>query len=167
MDTSKIDLFVYTEREGALSAVGHDLKLRATRFDVDRDGDDVRVVVKSDSLQVDACIVDGQEKSVSAGDRKKIERNAAKDVLSAKKHPEIVFEGTITDDTDETFQLKGDLTLAGETNPLTLDFHEEGGRWRGEATLHQPTWGITPYKAMLGALKVKANVRVEVWVDEV
>lgn len=166
MDTSNIDLFVYTEREGALSAVGHDLKLRATDITVDRDGEDVRVTVAADSLKVEACIVDGGEKPVSAGDRKKIEKNARKDVLGANKHPEIVFEGTLGDRSDDSYELAGELTLKGETNPVALNFVRDGDGWRGEATLDQTRWGITPYKAFLGTLKVKPEVRVVVFHED-
>ena len=163
MDTSNIDIFVYTEREGALSAVGHDLKLRATSFEIERDGDDVRVVVASDSLEVAACIKNGSEASVSLVDRKVIERNATKDVMKAKKHPEVVYEGTLTDQTEGSFRLDGELTLQGTTRPLEIEFEKEGDRWRGEATVNQPDWGIKPYKTMLGALKIKPEVRVEVY----
>jgi polyisoprenoid-binding protein YceI len=167
MDTSNIDLFVYTDREGALSAVGHDLKLRANRFAVDRDGDHVHVAVKSDSLTAEARVLDSGEKPVSLVDRKVIERNAAKDVLKASKYPEIVYDGTIADRTDDGFQLEGKLTLLGKTAPLTVAFAKSDGRWRGEAVIHQPDWGIKPYKTMLGALKIKPEVRVEVFVDDV
>ena len=74
-DDKSIDLFVFTEREGALGAVGHDLKLRVGELTLNRDGDQVLVSVKADSLRVEACIVQGDEKPVSLVDRKVIERN--------------------------------------------------------------------------------------------
>ena len=33
-----------------------------------------------------------------------------------------------------------------------------------ELTLHQPDFGITPYRAMLGTLKIRADVQIRVTV---
>lgn len=42
LDASSADCFVFTYKEGLLSAVAHDLKLRVTRFTIDTEGDAVR-----------------------------------------------------------------------------------------------------------------------------
>jgi hypothetical protein len=39
-----------------------------------------------------------------------------------------------------------------------------GDRWGAQISIHQPDYGIKPFSAMLGALKVKPKVRVRVFV---
>lgn len=162
IDSKTLDLFVYTQREGALGAVGHDLKLRATNFTVEREGDDVVVTLAADSLKVDACMVDGGEKSVSLMDRKIIEHNLNKDVLETKRHKQITYRGTVTDVDAESFRLQGNLTLKGVEQPLDLTFTRQGERWVGTAILDQRAWGIEPYTTFLGSLRIKPELRVEV-----
>jgi hypothetical protein len=38
----------------------------------------------------------------------------------------------------------------------------EGDRWVAEMNIHQPDFGIKPYTAALGALKVKPEVMVRI-----
>ena len=162
METKNIDIFVYTKREGLMSPVGHDLKLTARKFTVDRDGSRVSVTVDARSLEVDACIVDGREKSVKAKDRKTIEKNIVKDVLVANKHPKVLFEGEFTDVTDDSATLKGDLTIVGTTRSVKIPFEKTSDHWIGSVTIDQTRWGIKPYTALLGTLKLKPELQIEV-----
>ena len=161
MDTKNVDIFIYTEREGLMSAVGHDLQLSAESFDVERDGAKVRVEVDASSLKVRGCLVDGEVKSVKTVDRKMIERNIRKDVLQAKKHPRVVFDGEFTGDGDDV-SLSGTLEIVGRQQPVELTFRKDENRWHGETTIDQTRWGIEPYTAFLGTLKLKPKVRIEV-----
>ena len=56
----------------------------------------------------------------------------------------------------------GDLTLAGTTHPVEfgLDVAAEGGI-AGTVVVKQSDWGIKPYSALFGALKVKDEVEIE------
>jgi hypothetical protein len=40
--------------------------------------------------------------------------------------------------------------------------HKEGDDVVGEVTLHQPDYGIKPYSAMLGTLKIRPDVKVRI-----
>lgn len=155
---------LYTFREGALSAVGHDLALRATRWRVELDRDARRVIatVESPSVEVICARRDGADDhgALSAGDRAKIAATARSEVLRSERFPEVRFEGRWEGDAPAS--VDGTLTLLGATQPLTVRVRREGDRAVCEATVHQPGWGITPYRAMLGALRVRADVRV-VW----
>ena len=46
------------------------------------------------------------------------------------------------------------------------EVREEGGARLAEATIHQPDFGIRPYQAALGGLRVKPDVQVRVSVTE-
>jgi polyisoprenoid-binding protein YceI len=58
--------------------------------------------------------------------------------------------------------IKGTLTLAGRSKALTVEARRDGARWVSEVVLHQPDFGVKPYTAMLGTLKIKPDVRVRV-----
>jgi polyisoprenoid-binding protein YceI len=158
---------MYTAREGALSAVGHDLALRAARWrvEVDRAARAVTARVTAASVTVvDAMRGGAVDPGVlSAGDRAKIDRVLRDDVFAVERFPDVVFEGRWVGDDPTT--VAGALTLRGVARPLTVRVSRANGRVVGTATVHQPTWGITPFRAMLGALRVHSDVRVE-WVVE-
>ena len=65
---------------------------------------------------------------------------------------------------DGGYDLGGELTLHGVTRPLSAQTRVVAGRQQLEVTLHQPDFGITPYRAMLGTLKIQANVTVRITV---
>ncbi|MGI8820601.1 MAG: YceI family protein [Chthoniobacterales bacterium] len=60
-------------------------------------------------------------------------------------------------------KVKGNLTLAGKSQPLSLDVRvdESSGRASGKTTLQQSTFGIRPFSTMLGALKIKDSIDVQ------
>lgn len=154
---------IYTSKEGALAAMGHDLALRATRWgvDVQRESRTVTARVSAASIEVVCARRHGADDmgALSAGDRAKIERTAHTGVLRAEEFPEVVFEGRWAG--DDPSVVEGSLTLCGVTKPVIVRVARSAGRLVCTATVHQPTWGITPYSAMLGALRVHADVRVE------
>jgi polyisoprenoid-binding protein YceI len=55
----------------------------------------------------------------------------------------------------------GDLTIRGETQPVTVSAEITDDRVHGSATVTQTRWGIKPYSAFLGALKIADEVGVE------
>jgi polyisoprenoid-binding protein YceI len=62
----------------------------------------------------------------------------------------------------ERAHIKGDLTLHGVTNQISLDAHSDGQRWNAKIILDQRKYGIKPFSAMLGALKIKPEVEVNI-----
>ena len=108
------------------------------------------------SLQVVTPMKDGVESSglLPSALYGEIEKNARNEVLSAKKYPQVKF--AVTEQGDAF--VRGQLTLHGVTKELrgarsgnTVDFR-----------LDVRDFGIKPFTAMLGALKVKPEVVVNV-----
>jgi polyisoprenoid-binding protein YceI len=153
MDTCR----VLTFREGLLSPVGHDLTLRVQRFSVEvaADGASLEARFDAGSLMVEAPA------SLSAHDRASIEENIRREVLEVRRHPEIRFRAKVSRDGDRA-QLDGTLALKGVERPLRIASERVGEMWRARVTLHQQDFGIKPYTAMLGALRVRADVIVEI-----
>jgi polyisoprenoid-binding protein YceI len=156
---------VFTFREGLFAGFGHDLELDVTRFTIDVD-DVARTVTAgfdANSLRVVRALRDGTTlpDALSPADQASIEDVTAREILRAGSHPEITFRSTAAIAADGGWDVSGVLTIAGAEHPLAVAVRKQGDRWTATVPLHTPDWGIRPFKAMLGALKVKALVRVE------
>lgn len=162
------DVLVFTFKEGLLSAVAHDLKIRVTKFSVsvDEATNAIDATFDATSLRVVTAMKDGHDArgALSEGDKKKIEENLAGDVLRVKKFPSIRFVSTSVqeDESGTGYRVRGKLTLCGQTQEVSFVSRSDGEGQVAEIDLHQPTWGIQPFSAMLGTLKIKPNVKVRV-----
>jgi hypothetical protein len=161
-----VRIFVYTEREGMLSPVGHDLKIAVNRFTIDELDEGFAVNIEADSLTVAGAMSNGEVSDVGSMDRKVIEKNINKDVLKSKRHKYIDFEGGLEVVSDEEAIIRGTLLLVGKSGELAVTMRRDGEEWRGEAVIDQRDFGIKPYTAFLGALRIKPEVRVEVLASE-
>lgn len=82
------------------------------------------------------------------------------EVLESRRFPEVNFRSTQVEVRGEGYQVAGLLKIKGVERPLTAQVKPEGEGWLLEVPLHQPDFGIKPYSAMLGALKLKPGLRV-------
>jgi len=157
---------VFTFREGVLAAVGHDLKLRPERFEIEADGRSVSARFDAASLRVVAAMRGGREdpERLSDRDRQDIERNCADQVLDARRFPEITFNSNEV----RPGAVRGTLFLHGRELGGEFAIRREGDRAVAEVEIDVRRFGIRPYTAMLGALRVSPLVRVVVttpWPD--
>jgi polyisoprenoid-binding protein YceI len=158
------ELLVRTSRTGVGRRVGHDLVIEATRWQGDvtaaaePEGFAVSVVVDVDSLEVREGL--GGVKPLTGKDRVDIQKNL-RDLLDSKTHPQIVFSSTSVTRSGASVVVEGNLTIRGETQPVSLRCQLTDDRVRGSATVEQARWGVRPYSAFLGALKLADEVEVE------
>jgi polyisoprenoid-binding protein YceI len=159
-DAGSADCRLFTYKEGPLSPFGHDLELRVSRFtiEVSEDRAQVEGVFEAGSLQLVGASVDGRVHAMSERDRQSIEATLAGEILQASRHPQIRFRSSAI----SPVEIRGTLTLLGRSRELTCRRAREGGRETASVNLHQPDFGITPYRAMLGALRVRADVLVRI-----
>jgi polyisoprenoid-binding protein YceI len=157
---------VLTFREGALSALAHDLLLRVTAFELSIDPAAPAVSARLDaaSLRVVSAMRDGRPlpDALRPRDVREIEATIAATVLRAPLFPDIRFASTVASRREDGYDVEGTLTLTGVSRPVTVVVRRDGERLVAEVPVHQPAFGIRPYSAMLGALKVKADVLVRV-----
>ncbi|MBV8539825.1 MAG: YceI family protein [Pseudonocardiales bacterium] len=153
-DAAAVDCRVSVFREGLLTSFGHDVTLQVTNLSLDI-GDDDGITADFDpgSLRVTT--------DISESDRKDIEKNAEK-VLDPRKYPKIQFRSVSVVRDGDRARIEGDLTLHGVTSPISLEARDEGARWNATTILDQRKFGIKPFSAMLGALKVKPEVEVNI-----
>jgi polyisoprenoid-binding protein YceI len=163
-DATRAHIFLYTFKEGMLSALAHDLKIEVTRADVQVDAaaKTVTAEIAADSLRVVTVMKKGQEARDELGPDhfKKIEKAIVDDVLHASKHPKIRFTSTAVREHDGGVAIEGTLELHGRSRSIAFAARRVGEVWTAQLDLHQPDWGITPYSAMMGTLKVKPTLQV-------
>lgn len=166
-------LLVKTSRAGLGRKVGHDLTIEATRWSGsavvvagDQGKSSVAVTVETGSLRVQEGT--GGLKPLSDADKAEIERVLEGEaLLHTAEHPTITFRSTSITGTLESFEITGDLTIKGRTRPVTVHGGSDGdGMVCGWATVTQSAFGIKPYTAFLGALKLTDDVRIEYAVTE-
>lgn len=154
----QIAVFVF--REGLLSAVGHDVKLTVSRVEASFIEEPPAVTLRCDprSLKVACAMRQGIEDPLAftAAERGQIEQTIVEEILEARRYGELAFESTRI----VAGWVTGRLTLHGATREVSGSWREEAGRRVAEITLDQRAFGIKPYRAMLGALKIKPEVLV-------
>jgi polyisoprenoid-binding protein YceI len=110
-------------------------------------------------------------KPLTDGDRSDIKGDLQKKVLETERYPRVVFRGRhwqmLSEDASHTrAKLSGDLELHGQRVPLDVDveMRRTNGAVQVKATTSvvQSQWGIKPFTAFLGALKVADPVQIEV-----
>lgn len=158
------ELLVRTYREGLAQKVGHDLILEATAWQatigVGDDGTPTSIALEADprALQVRQGLHGA--KPLSDSDRASIRDNIVRKVLGTQP---IAFESSRIASTGAKAAVSGQLTLQGTARPLAFEVElAPGGRVTGTLTLRQSEWGIKPYRALMGALKVRDDVEVVV-----
>jgi len=161
------ECYVLTFKEGLLSPIAHDLRIKITRFSIQVDDASGAVTGTFDtsSLRVDTPMKDGKENpsALNDSDKEKIAGQIRDDVLHSSKHPEARFQSRSAQKRgDGGYDLEGDLTLHGTTKAIKVSTTLSGGRQQLDFTLHQPDFGITPFRAMMGTLKIQPDVKVRI-----
>lgn len=154
-------LQVHTGKGGLLGGLGHEHDVRAHAYagTVVYDPEDpsrsrVTLIVPTDSLEV--VIAD------DSSDIPEITEAMRRKVLRVDSFPEIRFSSTGVTVRDSTLHLLGDLTMAGVTRPVEVDLvlgvTPQILHARGSFAVKQTDFGIRPYSAALGTIKVKNEV---------
>lgn len=163
MRISRGDVHLFTYKEGVLSRIAHDLRLSVRRFRVTVDGSNVRGDFFPETIQVDGAMRDGelQDKDLSARDIEKIRTTMAGSVLKVSQYARISFEGVLRPQGgDGNFVARGKLTLVGKSVEIAVPVRLADGRATGELEFTPSEWGIKPYSALGGTLKLQDRVGV-------
>lgn len=155
-------LQVHTYREGVAQKVGHDLIIDVEQWEatveVAQDGSFSAVALAADAHSLK--VLEGRNglKPLSDRDRTEILKNIDQKILHGQP---IAFRSTAVERDDDRLTVKGDLTMAGTTRPASFELMlTPAGRVSATLALTQSEWGITPYRGLLGALKVRDTIEV-------
>lgn len=151
---------VLTFKEGVLSRLGHDLAFEVRSFSIEAQGDGtIQGTFRPDSLHVLGAVHGGKPSPLSSSDHETIERTTSREVLDVSHFGTVTFKGSVDRDKGS---FSGALTLHGATRNISGPVTFAEGKARATATLVPSDFGIRPYRAMLGALRVEDRVCVEI-----
>jgi len=158
-------LVVKTSRTGLGAKAGHDLTIEVTRWRGKIAVDAASPASSSVTIEADIDSFEVREgsggiKPLTDADRAVIKNTLCTKVLHADRYPAIVFTSTRISGSAESVRIDGDLTIVGITQPITVQGRVDAGRATGSAVVVQTRWGIKPYSAFLGALKLRDEVEV-------
>jgi polyisoprenoid-binding protein YceI len=156
IDTQKSTLTIHVGKTGALSAAGHEHEVRAP--------------IHSGTAETGSH--PAVEIHVNAADLRVIDKDAEKDraevqktmlgpeVLDSAKYAEIVFKSTGAESSaQDKWTLRGNLTLHGQTKPVTVQVMLKDGRYTGESTVKLTDFGIKPPGK--AGVRAKDEVKIE------
>ena len=158
---------IFTYKEGILSYLAHDLRISVTSFTVTLGGKDrfLEAYVDTRSLRVDCAMEDGKERPdlLSARDRTDIDNNIIRDVLHTDKYPDSILLSSSVKKEGENYLAKADLTLSGRTQEISFEVRREDSKhYVADVRLLLPDFGIKPFSALLGAIKIRPDILIHI-----
>jgi polyisoprenoid-binding protein YceI len=159
-------LLVRTGRKGAAARAGHDLSIEVATWSAtieagaDPAQTQIELTAEAGSLRVREGT--GGLQSLGDEDKDSIRQTIDDDVL---KGTAIAFRstGVQTSEDGSRLNVDGELELFGRAKPIAFELSVgSDGRIKGRATVKQSDWGLKPYSALFGALKVADEVVVAI-----
>ena len=153
-------LTVRTARTGAASKAGHDLLIEVTSWSATLDPEaDPALTLSADSRSLRVLEGTGGIQALDDDDKAGIKQTIDDEVLEGTP---IEFRSTRLEPGDP-MRVEGELELRGERRPIAFELKSGGdGRLTGTAVVTQSEWGMKPYSALFGTLKVADEVEVAV-----
>jgi polyisoprenoid-binding protein YceI len=157
-------LSVRTGKGGAAARAGHNLRIEVQRWGATvalaEDPAQTALELTADSGSLQVVEGTGGMNSLDDDDRAGITQTINDEVL---KGTAIAFRSTSVSGSDGRLSVQGDLELAGGINPITFELAvADDGRITGTAIVKQTAWGMKPYSALFGTLKVSDEVEVSI-----
>jgi polyisoprenoid-binding protein YceI len=155
-------LTVHTRKGGAAARAGHDLVIEVTSWEGTLHlGDETAVMLRADARSMRVREGSGGMTSLGDDDKSNIEQTIDDEVL---KGTPIEFRSTACEFSPEgdRMHVSGELELAGRRAPITFELSLSGEQLSGSATVKQTDFGMKPYSALFGTLKVLDEVQVAV-----
>ena len=158
IDVQQSTMTVHVFKTGVFSAFGHNHEVRAPIAEgtLDPQARTVEFRVRSADLKV-------LDPDISDKDRAETQSTMqGPQVLDVAQYPEISFRSTAIEPAGAgEWNVRGELTLRGQTRPVEVKVAEAGGHYRGSAVLRQKDFGIKPVSAAGGAVKVKDELKID------
>jgi len=142
VDTQKSTLTIHVGKTGAFSALGHEHEVSAPIHSGTADTGPHPSV----EIHVDARELRVIDKDESDSDRAPVQQAMlGPDVLDSEHYQEIVYKSSSAESTGQNkWTLRGNLTLRGQTRPVTVTVTFKDGHYAGESTVKLTDFGITP-----------------------
>jgi polyisoprenoid-binding protein YceI len=164
-------LTVKTRKSGAAAKAGHDLVIEVTAWEatltLGADPAQSSIALTADAGSLKVREGSGGMMALGEEETRSIEQSIADDVL---KGTTIAFASTSIAPDPESggLAVTGELELHGNRRPIAFDLAiGTDGALSGSAIVKQTTWGMKPYSALFGTLKVVDEVEVLITTQEI
>ncbi len=167
---SESSFWVYVGKAGLLSGLAHNHTIGVKAFTGRVIIPEAGASAATLELNADAKSLTILDKEVNDKDRAEITNSMNTAVLESGTYPKISFRSVSVSELKDagnnnySFTLNGDLTLHGATKriaiPVTATITPQQLKASGKYTLRQSDFGIKPYSAAGGTIKVKNEVVV-------
>lgn len=155
-------LSVKTGRTGAIAKAGHDLLIEVEAW-----GATVEIAAEvgasvlelnADSTSMRVREGTGGMKALDEDDKAGIARTIDEEVL---KGTPITFRSRTVSSSGGRLRVEGDLELRGSVHTVGFELSlGDDGHLTGSAIVKQTLWGLKPYTALFGTLKVADEVQI-------
>jgi hypothetical protein len=155
---------VFTFKAGLLARVAHDLRLTLHQHEASVQARRIRAFGVADSLRVDGAMTSHglDTHTLSAKDQNSILETVQSEILQSRRYPRIELEGVIEARSASVFEIRAELRLRGQARPIKTDLIRNGDKLQASFELKPSEFGIAPYKALGGAIKLDDRVRISV-----
>lgn len=159
IDIGRSTIRIHVGKAGVFSAAGHEHWVTAPIADGQiEDGSPAGISfrVETRDMKVE------EDKSLSAEKQAEVQQTMQIQVLESERYPEINFRSTsIKETANNTWEVRGELTLHGETRPVITEVHKQQNAYVGGCRLKQTEFGIRPVRVGGGMVKVKDELEIE------
>lgn len=159
IDTARSKITIHVDKAGLFSfAAGdkHEIAAPILAGTVDEKAGAVEFTIDARKLQV-------LDPHLEEKKRAEVQRTMlGPSVLDSTKYPEIRFHSTkVAPAGANTWTVTGDLTLHGQTHPVSVSVKKEKGAYTGSVKLKQTDFGIIPVAIAGGTVKVKDELKLD------
>jgi len=142
IDTGKSTLTIHVGKTGIFSGLGHEHEVRAPIHG----GTAELGTHPAVEIHIDARALQVIDKDASDRERAEVQETMlGPEVLDSRNHPDIIFKSTAAESAGQNrWTLRGNLTLRGQTRPVTVQVTQNNNHYTGEATVKQTDFAIKP-----------------------
>jgi polyisoprenoid-binding protein YceI len=159
IDVEHSTIRIHVGKAGLLSAAGHEHWVTAPIAEGNmEEASPARISfrVEARKLKVE------EDKSLSPDKQAEVQRTMQTQVLESEKYPEISFHSTSIQPTGaDAWEVRGDLTLHGQTRPVMTTVQKHQDAYVGHCQLKQTEFGIHLVRVGGGVVKVKDQLDIE------
>ena len=170
IDPQQSKVEIHVGKQGAFSAFGHDHLISAKQVSGEAKFDPQKLDQSSVRLKIPTKSITVIDPGESEKDRKEVQATMeGEKVLDVAKFPEITFTSTAVSHSKKIpdgweLTLAGKLNLHGVEKPVTFPLRVTANanelHGKGELSILQTDYGITPVKAGGGTVKVKDELKI-------
>jgi YceI-like domain len=158
VDLQRSAIRIHVGKAGLFSAAGHEHWVTAPIASGVVEEDEPRhifFIVQAKSMTVEP------DKDLKPEQQAEVQRTMQDKVLESAQYPEISFRSNSVQRTGpDTFVVKGNLTLHGQSHPVSATVHKQGNAYVGTYRFKQTTFGIHPV-SVGGVVKVKDELEIQ------